>query len=305
MGLVAVTACRAGLAGMPGLQVDGGDDPIPCDPPGDPPAPWPLARLNVLAGHQRQQRDRLGLGGVKLDIGQDAEHGQRGIDQPRHQRLGSLWVIPGTHRLARPVIVMALKLDLARLRDEPTDPADRRDQLGDGVLGRDRILQVVESSTRRPRPLSTPVASTTCRTASKIRRGLDEVRMRLRQYTSTVGWKPSSSRRSPQATFQAMSRRNALTASRSDRPSRACSTITVAITSAGTEGWPPPWRVRSANSSGGNSWWRWSTRKAYTDPSGTRCRHQVAASSWSSEAWRWGRMPGSLPRQRQQHEQHD
>jgi hypothetical protein len=31
--------------------------------------------------------------------------------------------------------------------------------------------------------------------------------MRLRQYTSTVGWKPSSSRRSPQATFQAMSRR--------------------------------------------------------------------------------------------------
>jgi hypothetical protein len=37
-----------------------------------------------------------------------------------------------------------------------------------------------------------------------------------------------------------MSRRNALTASRSDRPSSACSTITVAITSAGTEACPPP-----------------------------------------------------------------
>ena len=46
--------------------------------------------------------------------------------------------------------------------------------------------------------------------------------------------------------------------------------------------------VRSANSSGGNSWWRWSARKAYTDPSGTRWRHQVAASSWSSEAWLGG-----------------
>jgi hypothetical protein len=113
--------------------------------------------------------------------------------------------------------------------------------------------KMVESSTRRPRPRSTPVASTTWRTASKIRRGLDEARMRLRQDTSTVGWKPSSSRRSPQATFQAMSRRNALIASRSDRPSSACSTITVATTSAGTDGCPPPLRVRSANSSAGNS----------------------------------------------------
>jgi hypothetical protein len=88
--------------------------------------------------------------------------------------------------------------------------------------------------------LSTPVCSTTWRTASKIRLGLGEARIRFRQYTSTVGWKPSSSNRSPQATFQAISRRNALTASRSDKPSSACSTITVAITSAATEGCPPP-----------------------------------------------------------------
>jgi hypothetical protein len=116
--------------------------------------------------------------------------------------------------------------------------------------------KTVESSTRRPRPLSTPVCSTTWRTASKSRRGRVERRMRLRQYTSTVGWNPSSSRRSPHATFQAISRRNALIASRSDRPSSACSTITVATTWVGTDGWLRPWTTRSVNSAGGNSWCR-------------------------------------------------
>src|SRR5215218_9452583 len=43
-----------------------------------------------------------------------------------------------------------------------------------------------------------------------------------------------------------MSRRNALIASRSDRPSRACSTITVATTWVGTDGWLRPWTTRSA-----------------------------------------------------------
>jgi hypothetical protein len=130
--------------------------------------------------------------------------------------------------------------------------------------------KMVESSSRRPRPLSTSVASTTWRTASKIRLGRDEARIRLRQYTSTVGWKHSSSRRSPQATFQAISRRSALTAPPIPTSPPACSTITVAITSAGADRCPLPWRATSANSSGGNSWWRWSARKAYTDPSGIR-----------------------------------
>jgi hypothetical protein len=59
-----------------------------------------------LAGHQRQQRDRLGLLGVKLDLGHCPKHGQRVVDQPRHQRLGGLWVIPGAVGLAWPVIVV-------------------------------------------------------------------------------------------------------------------------------------------------------------------------------------------------------
>jgi hypothetical protein len=128
------------------------------------------------------------------------------------------------------------QLDLACPWQQPPDPTDRRDQLGDGVLGGDRILQ--DGGVQHPptRPLSTPVCSTTWRTASKIRRGRFEARRHARQYTGTVGWNPSSSSRSPQATFQAISRRNALIASRSDRPSSACSTITVATTWVGTDG---------------------------------------------------------------------
>jgi LuxR family transcriptional regulator, maltose regulon positive regulatory protein len=44
----------------------------------------------------------------------------------------------------------------------------------------------------------------------------------------TVGWKPWSVRASPQATFQAMFWRSCAAASRSDNPSNACSTMTVA-----------------------------------------------------------------------------
>src|SRR5215218_8719110 len=89
-----------------------------------------------------------------------------------------------------------------------------------------------------------------------------------------------------------MSRRNALIASRSDRPSRACSTITVATTSVGTDGWLRPRTTRSANSAGGNSSCRWSARKAYTDLSEIRWRHQIAASNWSSDGWLEGLTPG-------------
>jgi hypothetical protein len=171
------------------------------DPPGDPEGPRPLARLHVLAGDQRQQRHRLGLPGAQLGVGHRREHGQRVVDQPRYQRLGGLKVVPLAVGLARPVVVVGAKLDRTGCRDQPTDPTDRRDQLGDRVLGGDRVLRTVESSTRRRRPASTPVASTISRTASKTRRGRCERRIRLRQYTSTVGWNPSSSNRSPQATF--------------------------------------------------------------------------------------------------------
>jgi hypothetical protein len=66
---------------------------------------------------------------------------------------------------------------------------------------------------------------------------------------------------SPQATFQAMLQTSCWQASRSDRPSNACNTITVAMTSAGIEGRPRPEGNRSANSWSGNSSGRWSARK--------------------------------------------
>ena len=48
------------------------------------------------------------------------------------------------------------------------------------------------------------------------------------------------------------------------------------------------------HSAGGNSSCRWSARKAYTDLSGIRWRHQPAASNWSSDGWGAGDSPGSL-----------
>ena len=69
------------------------------------------------------------------------EHGQRVVDQPRYQRLLGVGVVPVAVGLARPVVVVGAKLDRMGCRDQPTDPTDRRDQLGDRVLGGDRILQ--------------------------------------------------------------------------------------------------------------------------------------------------------------------
>jgi hypothetical protein len=54
---------------------------------------------------------------------------------------GGLKVVPGTLGPARTVIVVGGQLDLAGRSHQPAHPTDRRDQLGDGVLGGDRILQ--------------------------------------------------------------------------------------------------------------------------------------------------------------------
>ena len=141
----------------------------------------------------------------------------------------------------------------------------------------------VESSARRLRLAMTPDSFTTSRTASNIRSGRSEARSLLRQRTSTVGWKPSSSRARPAATFQAMEVRSISQASRSESPSKACKTITVAITSAGTDGRPRPVGNRSSNSASGNTLWRCSAKKACTEPGFRRCLQKTAASrSWRS-----------------------
>jgi len=65
----------------------------------------------------------------------------RVVDQPRYQRLLGVGVVPVAVGLARPVVVVGAQLDRTGCRDQPTDPTDRRDQLGDRILGGDRILQ--------------------------------------------------------------------------------------------------------------------------------------------------------------------
>jgi hypothetical protein len=111
-----------------------------------------------LAGDQGQQCHRLGLLVVRLQVGDRPKHAQRVVDQSRHQRLGGLWIVPRTLGLARPIIVVGSKLDPARPWHQPADPADRCDQLGDGVLGGDRVGQ--DGGVQHPpaRPASTPVA---------------------------------------------------------------------------------------------------------------------------------------------------
>ena len=109
--LVAVLVAGAGLVRVPGLGVDGGDHPLRGHLPGDPPAPvgavGALGRFDVLAGHQRQQPDRLRRGRPEFLLGQVPQQPVRitdqGVDQPRP----GVGVVPGDRRLARIVVVVA------------------------------------------------------------------------------------------------------------------------------------------------------------------------------------------------------
>jgi hypothetical protein len=62
---------------MPRLRVHNADDPVRGDALGDAPSPVgavrAVDRLDVLPGHQRKQRDRIGGLRAELDLGQVAE----------------------------------------------------------------------------------------------------------------------------------------------------------------------------------------------------------------------------------------
>ena len=88
----------------------------------------------------------------------------------------------------------------------------------------------VESNTLLHRPDNTPVSATTARTASNTRSGAELFRSLARHKVNTVGWNPSSVNDKPAAAFQRISQRNRPIASRSDSPSNACNTNTVATT---------------------------------------------------------------------------
>ena len=94
VGLEPVLAAFAGLVGVPGVGVDGRDHPVRCGLPGDPPpavgAIGALGRFDVLAGDQRQQRDRLGrlpaAPGDRLDV-ERGQQRERVVDQRGDQLL--------------------------------------------------------------------------------------------------------------------------------------------------------------------------------------------------------------------------
>jgi hypothetical protein len=125
-----------------GVRVHGGDDPVSRHLAGDAPAPLDLARFHVLAGHQPEQPNRLGLDGVQVAVLDLAKHGQRIGHQRAHQPVAGLGVVPGTGRLARVmIVVVGGQLQRRGGRDKPTHPPDGRHQLGDRVLGGDRVIQ--------------------------------------------------------------------------------------------------------------------------------------------------------------------
>ncbi len=133
---------------VPRLGIDHADHPVGGDPPGDPPPPVrvvaALGGFDVLAGDQGQQRHRLRLSRAQLLVGQVTEQPVRIGHQRVDQLRAGLLVVPGDRRLARIVVVMSGAAGgdhLRRARHLPTDPADRRDQLGDRVLGSHRVIK--------------------------------------------------------------------------------------------------------------------------------------------------------------------
>jgi hypothetical protein len=141
-----------------------------------------------------------------------------------------------------------------------------------------------ESSTRRT-PTS-PTWRASWQVTRKIRSGSWERPSRARRSTSTVWAKlavssPATASATPAAYRQRTSKANRSAASRSDRPSRRCRTMTTARIDGGTERRPVGWN-RSANSSGGNSRARSLARNRYTDPSGSAASHQRAPAVGSS-----------------------
>ena len=89
----------------------------------------------------------------------------------------------------------------------------------------------VESNTLLHRLDNTPVSATTARyRVEHPLRGELLRRSLARHKVNTVGWNPSSVNDKPAAAFQRISQHNRPIASRSDSPSNACNTNTVATT---------------------------------------------------------------------------
>ncbi len=145
-----VAALRLRFAGMPRLAVHGADHPVRGNLPRDPPPPIrpvaSLGRFHVLPGDQRQKPQRVRRRLVPLRrarANEGIQHRQSVIHQVADQALLRGRVVPVDVRLARPgVTQLARRRDhLAGAGHHPRHLADRGHQLGDGVLGGDRVVE--------------------------------------------------------------------------------------------------------------------------------------------------------------------
>ncbi len=148
MGFEAVLAALHRLVGMAGLGVDGGDHPVRGRPFGDAPPPIGaigiVNRFYVLAGDQRQLRDRFGSAGTEFLVGHMPQHAVGIADQRVHQRGSRGGIIPADRRFPRIVVIMGSAVGGDHLTGAghlTTNPTDRPDQLGHGVLGGYRVVE--------------------------------------------------------------------------------------------------------------------------------------------------------------------
>ena len=118
---------------------------------------------------------------------------------------------------------------LASLGDQPTTPTNLSGDHRHRVLGNHRVIQHRRVQHPLHRPDNTPVSATTARTASNTRSGAELFRS-LAATSQHRRVEPSSVNAKPAAAFQRISQRNRPIASRSDSPSNACNTNTVATT---------------------------------------------------------------------------
>ncbi len=132
VGLVAVAIRAAGLVGVAGLGVNGRNDPVLGGAASDALLVWPVARLDVLARDQREQRHGVGLLVAQHGAGSDevlgCPHQLVGvIDQLRHQAVAIGGIFPITRGPARLEVVLT-DPHRSQCRDQPADPAGLADQ---------------------------------------------------------------------------------------------------------------------------------------------------------------------------------
>jgi hypothetical protein len=103
--LVAVEPAGGGLAPVPGLRVDGGDNPVRGDLPRDPERPGGVL-FQVLAGHGGQQRRRLRQHRAQLPPVHGTQQRAGVAGQRVHQLLACRSILVVADRLARGHIIV-------------------------------------------------------------------------------------------------------------------------------------------------------------------------------------------------------